>query len=536
MKAQVKLWLALYKLKKAALSFGLVGLGFVLALAFGGSWVPLVGARPDFKRVKKGDPIASDQFIRLARKANPAVVSITLTDSSGAPGVRPGNPFFSPHPGPQTHPFFHLDPFQELFKHLRPMSAPPAAGDVRPAQSAPPGRVLGNGSGFVIGSDGHIITNNHVIMGRGSSILVQFMGDTKTYKADVVGQDARTDIALIKVNVDRKLPTVVLGKSSNLEVGEWVAAIGNPLGQSNTVTVGVVSYIGRKIEQLNSIPFIQTDASINPGNSGGPLLNLNGEAVGVNTAINAAAQGIGYAIPIDEVREILPALKRYGKIIRAWLGVGGQDLNLQAAQYFGFKDGRGSVVRGAFITQVQADSPAARAGVSTYDLIVELGGKAVKSFMDLRNVVQDSPVDKKLSLKVLRPHSQGAAPKELELSVVLVKDPRDEKVDRLYRKGTGEKGQPAPHNFGFLMSALNSRLKSKFNLPDTVPNVGVVVVQVYANSPAARAGLQSGDVILQVNKKKTLSPKNVARGLKKGQVNVLLIQRQHRRYPVFLES
>ncbi len=319
-------------------------------------------ASAELPRIRSGDPLPANLFVELAKLVNPAVVNIFTTylpkGRQFSYEERTGDPFF--------------DMFQQF------MGQNPYEGEGGPAQSL--------GTGFIIREDGLILTNNHVI-DRGDSIKVQLTESAKeTFDAKVIGKDAKTDIALIKITSKRKLPTVKLGSSADLQVGEWVAAFGNPQGLGHTMTKGIVSAIGREIDELNLYPFIQTDASINPGNSGGPLVNTQGLVIGVNAAMAAHAQGIGFAIPIDNVKAVLPQLENEGTVKRGFIGVAMTDIDEESAKSLGLKQ-----TDGALITQVIPDSPAAKAGLEPYDLIVEFDGKKVSSSRDLMKNVMVTP-------------------------------------------------------------------------------------------------------------------------------------------------
>jgi serine protease Do len=247
------------------------------------------------------------------------------------------------------------------------------------------------GSGFIIDRDGYILTNNHVVE-KAQSIKVR-LSDEKEYDAKVVGRDPKTDIALIKINTRQNLPVAPLGDSDSLEVGDWLIAIGNPFGLEHTVTAGIVSAKGRVIGAGPYDDFIQTDASINPGNSGGPLFNLNGEVVGINTAIVSGGQGIGFAIPINVAKELLPQLKTKGRVVRGWLGVMIQKVTPEIAKGFGLKESEG-----ALVSDVMEGSPAEKAGIKRGDVIVSYNGKRIKEMDQLPKLVGTTEVGKKVKV------------------------------------------------------------------------------------------------------------------------------------------
>lgn len=262
-------------------------------------------------------------------------------------------------------------------------------------QAQPSGAI---GSGFFISEDGTILTNNHVIDGA-TDIKVYMNDKDKGIPAKIIGRDPELDLAVLKVTEAGKYPYLALGDSDATKVGNWVVAIGNPFGLDHTVTVGVLSAKGRPltIEGKQFKNLLQTDASINPGNSGGPLLDLNGKVIGINTAINAQGQGLGFAVPINSVKEVLNDLLTHGKVSRPWLGVGVQDMNAQIADYFNL-----NVKTGAFVTQVVDGSPAAKAGLAPYDVIVGFGGQDVKDAQTLVDMIQKTKVGESKKLLVNR--------------------------------------------------------------------------------------------------------------------------------------
>ena len=338
--------------------------------------VPLLTFLPPYptaQALKKGEPLPSDLFIQLAKKINPAVVNIS---TSSRPKVqrRQGRPQYR-------------DPFFDLFdKFLHPPHGGPR--QQRPQQSL--------GTGFIIRKDGLIITNNHVI-DNADVINIALSNSKEVYTAEVVGKDRRTDTALIKITAKKDLPFVELGDSDNLQVGEWVAAFGNPFGHTNSMSKGIISAIGREIDELNKFPFLQTDASINPGNSGGPLVNTQGQVIGVNTAIDARAQGIGFALPINNIKAILPSLEKEGGIRRGFLGVNLTDVGPRDMASLGLKS-----TDGTLITHVIIKSPAAKAGLQPYDFVIQFNDKEVKSTRNLIDAVADAGVGKTVTLKIIR--------------------------------------------------------------------------------------------------------------------------------------
>jgi serine protease Do len=347
------------------------------------------------------------------------------------------------------------------------------------------------GSGFIISKDGYIFTNNHVIE-KADKIKVR-LSSGKEYDATVKGRDPRTDLALIKINPDNSLPTVSLGDSDRLRVGDWVMAIGNPFGLDHTVTAGIVSAKGRVIGAGPYDNFIQTDASINPGNSGGPLFNMAGEVVGINTAIVAQAQGIGFAIPVNMAKEIIEDLKAKGKVTRGWLGVSVQDITEDLAKSLKLKDRSG-----ALVTEVFEGDPADKAGIKQGDIIIEVDGKKVKDTHELLRLVAVLPVGKKSEIKVLR---EGQV-KELQLTVA----EREDKKEVAAARGDTK------DNYGMSVQDITPDVAKQLGLPSTG---GVIVTKIREGTAADDAGLQPYDVILQVNRVKVGSVKDFQREISK---------------------
>ena len=320
-------------------------------------------------------PSRPDTLAPLVAEVQPAVVNISTKQAARQPrrGFRA--------------PFRGQEPFEDFFERF---FGGPMPQEPRPQQSL--------GSGFLIDKEGYILTNNHVIENAGM-IMVK-LANEKEYEAKVVGRDPRTDLALIKINARGDLPVVRLGDSEGLQVGDWVIAIGNPFGLGQTVTAGIVSAKGRVIGQGPYDDFIQTDAAINPGNSGGPLFNTKGEVVGINTAIFSQSGGnigIGFAVPVNMAKGLLPQLKAKGRVSRGWLGVSIGPVTDEAAQQLKLKD-----KKGALVMDVVERSPADRAGLQQGDVIISFDGKDVAGAMDLPRLVGNTPIGKEVTLRVIR--------------------------------------------------------------------------------------------------------------------------------------
>jgi len=465
---------------------------------------PTPQAAQDLKRnppldvTKLGDPMPRNLFVELSRLINPAVVSISTSQSQRLMGRRN----------------LPRDPMREFFEDF--WGLPPGGGGGGGGRPSPGRQPMAMGSGFIIRADGLIITNNHVIA-QADVIKVQLSNNTKEeFDAKVIGGDTRTDIALIKIDAKRQLPVAPLGSSATVQVGEWVAAFGNPYGHAHTMTKGIVSAIGREISEINQFPFIQTDASINPGNSGGPLVNTQGFVIGVNTAIDARAQGIGFAIPIDNVKVIIEQLEKDGRVRRGFIGVGISPLTPDVSEQLGLKDDEGVIVN-----QVQPGSPAAKAGLQVYDIIVEFNGRKVASPGDLQNAVANTPIGQKAKARIIRFVNDKKTERTIDVSIN--ESPSSEQASR-NDKNQGRRffGQKAPYNLGFNVADLSPQLRQDFGLPDG--SDGALITEVEPNSVAGMVGLREGDLIRDVNGKPVKKATDVIRQLRQGR-NILVIRR-----------
>lgn len=410
-------------------------------------------------------PRGVPDFADLAEAASPAVVNIATAKTV----ARRGGPQFSPEMLPE-----HL---REFFRPFLP------EGGQEPRTF----KQQSLGSGFLVSPDGIVVTNNHVIDGADEVQIV--LEDGTTYDVEVLGTDPKTDLAVVRVlKADgRRFPFLQFGDSAGLRVGEWVLAIGNPFGLSHTVTAGIISAKGRAIGASREIAyqdFLQTDASINPGNSGGPLLNLRGEVVGVNTAIfsrTGQSAGIGFAIPASLARFVVEQLSENRRVVRGFLGVRIQPVTPEIAAGLGLGE-----PQGALVTEVFADSPAARAGVEVGDLIVAFNDEPIREFRELPLKVSLTPPDAKSTLTVLR---DGATQK---LPVVVARMPDEEAVEpRQTRRAPGPAARTT-EMLGMQLRPLDEAERRRADLRE-----GLRVDGVDADGPAAEAGLRSGDVLLQ---------------------------------------
>jgi len=403
---------------------------------------------------------APRNFVDLAKNLSPIVVNISTTQVLKERQTVP----FPEFKGPFDEFFGGEDPnkfFNEPHKDLKRQSL---------------------GSGFIINKAGYILTNYHVIE-NATEIMVTLSADKKDYKATVVGQDQKLDIALIKIEPDSDLPEAVIGDSDSLDIGEWVLAIGNPFGLGGTVTAGIVSQKGRVIGAGPYDNFIQTDASINPGNSGGPLFNMNGEVVGINTAIIAGGQGIGFATPINMVKEVLSQLKEKGGVTRGWIGVSIQELTPELAKSFGLKE-----PNGALVSSVTPGDPAEKAGLKAGDIIVGFNGKKITDLSDLPRTVASTTPGKQVEVRVIR---DG---KEKRLTVTV-----GTKVEESAKAKPVEGKEVAPdERLGVSVQEITPEIAKRLDLKDST---GVIVSGVKPDSPAGAAGLKRGDVIKEVDRK-----------------------------------
>jgi serine protease Do len=424
--------------------FALFGLGLSLGLMAGGARAQL----PD--------------FTQLVERQSPAVVNITTVQEKRGAGRNSRMP--------------DSDEMFDFFRRMMPPEMMPDRAPNRdPRRSGPrtPPR-HGQGSGFIVSQDGYILTNTHVV-DEVDEVVVK-LHDRREFRAKVVGKDSRTDVALIKINAS-KLPTVSIGNPDRLRVGEWVLAIGAPFGFENSVTAGIVSAKGRSLPQENYVPFIQTDVAVNPGNSGGPLFNMNGEVVGMNSQIisrSGGYMGLSFAIPIDVAMDVADQLKSKGKVERGRLGVMIQEVTADLAESFGLKK-----PEGALVAEVERDGPADKAGVQVSDIILKFNGQPVPNSIDLPRLVGATKPGTPARLTVWR---KGAL-HELEARVGAM--PEDDQV--------AEAPVAKPSNrAGLVVAELSAAQKKALKISS-----GVLVDDV--SGPAARAGIEVGDVILAVN-------------------------------------
>ena len=398
--------------------------------------------------------------------------------------------------------------------NLFPLSGPGRGRE--PAQERAP-NTSGSGSGVIIDPEGHIITNNHVI-GDATEIEVRF-SDKSKLMAHVVGRDLDTDLAVLKVTADHPLPSAKFGDSSSVRVGQWVLAVGNPFGLDRTVTLGVVSGVGRENVNLSRYEnFIQTDASINPGNSGGPLFNLRGEVIGINTAIINFAQGIGFAIPSNMATHVFQQLLAQGRVTRGWLGVGIQPLTMELARKFGVNEGDG-----VLINEVFEKDPAAEAGIKPGDILTRIDGTVIDTPNRLTRVVAGFLPGSTAKVEIVRDQQR------LVLDVALI-ERRDHAVITLFPQGRTEV------KLGFDVQDLTPGLAEKFMLRE---NRGVMISKIESGSLAQTEGLHEGDLIKEVNRAEVGSVEeftNAVSKVRQGETILLRVLRESRAFYVVLKS
>jgi serine protease Do len=421
-------------------------------------------------------PSTPTSFADIAERVNPAVVGITATE-------------VQEHKDRKQQ--FHGDPFEFFFGPQGPQSPHRRAPQGQDQDQDEPDIEQSGGSGFLISDDGYIMTNYHVVEGA-TKIKVNLTADRRDYTAEVVGTDPSSDLALIKIGVDKKLPFLTMGDSEALRIGDWVMAVGNPLQYEHTVTVGVVSAKGRQLRGLSRDfsldSFIQTDAAINFGNSGGPLINLNGEVIGVNTAISSVGQGIGFAVPASIASEVLSQLRSKGKVARGFLGITVGEITPDVQEAWALKDDHGALVQ-----SVSAGMPAAVAGVKAGDIITAIDGKPVATSEEVVHLISSKEPGSKVRLTVQR------GGKEMSVTASLGDRPSD--VGTARSKGAPSDEAPEEQNettLGITVEELTPQILQELQMPRETQ--GVVVTHVARVSEAWEKGIGDGDLITEVNR------------------------------------
>ncbi len=427
----------------------------------------MLAANPAAAQVQPGDAVKTitiPSFTELAKKLMPVTVHIS-TSRTIKPPKGSMRRFQEPFGQEDPREFFGDDFMRRFFEQM-------------PQREQ---KQRGLGSGFIIDREGYILTNNHVVADADEIKVTLY--DEKQYDATVIGRDEKTDIALIKLKEPKgDLPFAELGDSDALEIGEWVLAIGNPFGLQETVTQGIVSAKWRKIGQGPYDDFIQTDASINPGNSGGPLFNLSGKVVGLNTAIfspSGGNVGIGFAIPINIAKSIVPQLKGKGKVVRGWLGVIVQKVTPELAKSFGISEGRG-----ALVADVDKEGPAAKAGIAAGDIITGYDGKEIKEMDELPMLVAQTEIGKTVDVIVLRDGKKKTCP----VKIAELKDGKGRELAQ---------AQEPQKNFGIAVREITPEMAQRHGL---AKKDGLVITQIEPGSEADEAGLRPGDIIEEINR------------------------------------
>jgi serine protease Do len=453
-------------------------------------------------------PAWAQGFSDIVKKTTPAVVNIAVTGGREGSRRRGGVPPVPP---------FGMPPGDEPGGGESPTPPSPHGPPVphgRPDQSA--------GSGVILDANGYIVTNNHVV--EGATQITVTLSDRREFSAKVVGTDPKTDLAVIKIEA-KDLPSLKWAEYEGLQVGDLVLAVGSPFGLSSTVTLGIISALGRgNVGIADYEDFIQTDAAINPGNSGGALVNMNGELIGINTAIfsrTGGSEGIGFAIPSSIALDIVDSLQKTGKVVRGWMGVAIQEITPALAKSFKLPEER----KGVLISDVNENGPSHAAGIKRGDVVVAFNGKEVQSVSQLRNLVARTVVGKDAQVKVVR---EG---KEQLIAVKVAERPSDEMLARkepVPPKESGEMIKPPDNVLASLrVQALDNALMSQLNI--SAKTTGVVITSVEPGGEAEAAGLQRGDVIQEVNHEtvKSLAEyQKAVEKIKKGELAVLLVNRQ----------
>jgi serine protease Do len=476
--------------RTAALCFG-IGASLVLSPLVWAENAPSGAPAPAPRTMTAPVALIQQQsFAPLVKKVLPAVVNISVTQKTDADQMAE-EPEMAPSPD------FPNSPFNDFMRRFFEQQMPNGEQHLFPQIPGDEAQRIALGSGFIIDPQGYVVTNNHVI---GNAEKVEVILQDKThYRARVIGRDPKTDLAVLKINPDKPLPFVTFGDSSVAQVGDWVMAVGNPFGLGGTVTTGIISARGRDINEGPYDDFLQIDAPINRGNSGGPTFNLDGQVIGINTAIyspNGGSVGIGFAIPSNEAKSIITQLEEHGKISRGWLGVQIQQVTPAIAASLGLKD-----ARGALVAVVTPNSPGAKAGLKQGDVILSFNGSEVQELRDLPRLVADTSPDSKATLSVWR---DG---RNVSLAATVGELPDNAKV------AAAEPGEEEAHPaeasaVGMHFEPLTDRLRRELHIAKGVQ--GVVVTRVDSGSAAEDGGVNDGDVVVAVNQEPVDSPQQAA--------------------------
>ena len=452
---------------------------------------------------------APTSFAELAEKLLPAVVNISTSQGaaqrpSGPPGQRPEMPQFPPG-----------SPFEEFFRDFF---------DRQQQQDQPQRKSTSLGSGFIIDAkNGYVVTNNHVV--QDADEITVILQDDTNIKAELVGRDSKTDLAVLKINTTHPLVAVPFGDSDAMRVGDWVLAIGNPFGLGGSVTAGIISARQRDINAGPYDDFLQTDASINRGNSGGPMFNLNGEVIGINTAIfspSGGSVGIGFAIPSNLAKQVVAQLRDYGKTRRGWLGVRIQAVTPEIAESLGLPSSKG-----ALVASVTPNGPAANGGIQAGDVVTKFDGKEINEMRRLPRVVAETPIDKAVPVELWRKGKQVNVQVKVgeleaaEESGQIANIPEEQRQQQPTVKTT--------EALGLKLTGITPELRQQFEIKPEVK--GVVVTEVMSGSAAGEKGVRTGDVIIEVGQEEVAKPEDITAKIQKakdqGRKSILfLVDRQ----------
>jgi serine protease Do len=448
------------------------------------------------KDVQQHVTVALPSLNPLVERVSPAVVNISaqISGETAAPADR------SAEERDQTG-----SPFDELLRRFFENRGMPQAGR----------EAMALGSGFIIDPSGYIVTNNHVA-GNSAKITV-ILQDNSRHPAKVIGRDEKTDLALLKIDAKEKLPFVTWGESGEAKVGDWVMAVGNPFGLGGTVTAGIISAVGRDINEGPYDDFIQIDAPINRGNSGGPTFNLSGEVIGINTAIyspSGGSVGIGFAVPSNTANSVIAQLKEKGRVTRGWLGVAIQRITPAIARSLGMDPDHPA---GALVAAVTPNSPAAKAGIKQGDVVVGAGGHPVKNLNDLPRRVAAAPIGQKFDMTIRRDR------KESTVAATIAEMPESQQQAAASPAG----GDEGARSLGLQLSSITPELRSKLRIPNEVE--GVVITKVAPDSPVGAIGIAPGDVIVSVAQEPAKTPRQAAAALKQAAAtgNILMLLNRH---------
>ena len=480
--------------RAAALLAGFAMLALALAPALGETQTGN-GARNLTAQAQKELPIAMPSLAPLVEHVSSAVV--TISAQQGGDIIGRGEPPTNEGDQPGL-------PFEEFLRRFFDRRGVPETGR----------EFVGLGSGFIVDPEGYIVTNNHVVA-KASKITV-ILQDNSRHQAKVIGRDEKTDLALVKVDARERLPFVTWGDSDKARVGDWIVAVGNPFGLGGSVTAGIISAVGRNINEGPYDDYIQIDAPINRGNSGGPAFNLGAEVIGVNTAIyspSGGSVGIGFAVPSNTAKTVIAQLREKGHVTRGWLGVAIQGITPAIAKSLGLDPNRPN---GALVASVTPNSPAAKAGIKQGDVIVGAGGHPIKRVGDLPRIVAATPPGQQLELTILR------GGKETKLTATL-----SELSETPRRVAAAAPSEEQAGGLGLRLGAITPELRRQHRIPSDVE--GVVVTRVADDSPAASAGIEAGDVIVSIDQQPASTPQKAAETLKEAAANgnvLLLVNRR----------